>query len=131
MTPVGRGHWCNGQNGEEEENALHPGVGEHSETKNRFQEKREDAGLEDTGWVRLLEGSGERKELTGKGGGSATSTWRHTGSLKKKSLRCAGCVADAAWQLRQFCRRLHLILFTERIHLMFASFLSKNLELFQ
>ena len=25
LTPVGRGHWCNGQNGEEEENALHPG----------------------------------------------------------------------------------------------------------
>ena len=56
MTPVGRGHWCNGQNGEEEENALHPGFGDHSETKNGFQEKREDAGLEDTGWVRLLEG---------------------------------------------------------------------------
>ena len=83
MTPVGRGHWCNGQNGEEEENALHPGAGEHSETKNRIQEKREDAGLEDTGWVRLLEG---KKGTDRQRGGSATSTWRHTGSLNENKL---------------------------------------------
>ena len=106
LTPVGRGHWCNGQNGEEEENALHPGAGEHSETKNRFQEKskREDAGLEDTGWVRLLEG---KKGTDRQRGGSATSTWRHTGSLNENkldkfgmrhlSLTCLRDMTHATW----------------------------------
>ena len=76
----------------------------HSETKNRFEEKREDAGLEDTGWVRLLEG---KKGTDRQRGGSATSTWRHTGSLNENklgkfgmrhlSLTCLRDVTHATW----------------------------------
>ena len=100
MTPVGRGHWCNGQNGEEEENALHPGVGEHSETKNRFQEKREDAGLEDTGWVRLLEGKKGTDRQTGGVPLQALGDIREVST--KTSLTSLGCATAVFDMLERY-----------------------------
>ena len=105
-----------------------------------FKEKREDC----RSWKTLAGGGGqtltlrakweERKELTGsKGGGFRYKHSETYGKSQEKKLemswlccRCSVATATIARHLKEIT-----ILFTDRIHFIFASSLFRNLELFQ